>query len=219
LSERTGRIRFAYDQQKASELAARFLQLAGGSMPLLKLLKLMYLADRTSLIETGFPITGDTIVAMDNGPVLSKTYDHLKPTGSLEYIRSEPGDVSLQSAPPNNGCLSDYEIGVVGRIFKEFGHRSGSQLIAELHRSAPEWKPPPRKEEPPPPDRYTSVASMPAPTLYAGTRDWSAPPRSLGSSSVIDPADILRAAGKSEDEIAAVAEAAQYFSSRDRSLA
>src|SRR5207245_2612690 len=93
VSEKIGHIRFAYDQQKASELAAHFLLVAGGSMPMLKLLKLMYHADRTSLIETGFPVTGDTIVAMDNGPVLSKTYDHLKPTGSLEYIRSEPGDV------------------------------------------------------------------------------------------------------------------------------
>jgi uncharacterized phage-associated protein len=218
VSERTGRIRFAYDQQKAGELAAHFLQLAGGSIPLLKLLKLMYLADRTSLIETGFPITGDTIVAMDNGPVLSKTYDHLKPTGSLEYVRSEPGDVSLQSAPPHNGRLSDYEVGLVDRVFKEFGHQSGSQLIARLHASAPEWRPPPRKSEPASPSWQVSIEAMPPQPLRAAATGVP-PPQSAGSSVVIDPADILRAAGKSEDEIDAVAEAAQYFSSRDRSLA
>jgi hypothetical protein len=53
---------------------------------------------------------------------------------------------------------------------------TGEQLIAYLHREAPEWKPP-----------------------------------AQGSSAPIDPAEILRAAGKSEDEIASVVAQANYF--------
>lgn len=172
-------LRFAYDGQKAGELAAQLLQLAGGSMPLLKLLKLMYLADRVSLIETGFPITGDSIVAMEKGPVLSNTYDRLKPAaGSLPFVASEPGNVSLIEDAPTDGRLSDYELDVAQRIFREFGQMSGDKLIRYLHRAAPEWKAPP-----------------------------------AGSSTPIDPADILRAAGKSQDEIDAIAQEARYFRS------
>jgi uncharacterized phage-associated protein len=169
-------IRFAYDREKAGELAARLVKLAGGSMPLVKLLKLMYLADRNSLIDTGSPITGDAIVAMDMGPVLSRTYNHLKPPADLPFVtRSEGGPVTLTDALPENGRLSDYEVDLVGRVFGKFGGKSGQQLSAILHANAPEWASPD------------------------------------GSSRSIDPAEILRAAGKSEEEIEAIAKEARYF--------
>lgn len=44
----------------------------------LRLLKLLYIADREALTERARPITGDSPVAMDNGPVLSNTYDLIK---------------------------------------------------------------------------------------------------------------------------------------------
>ena len=37
-----------------------------------KMIKILYLVDRTSLAELGETITGDEFYAMDNGPVLSK---------------------------------------------------------------------------------------------------------------------------------------------------
>lgn len=43
-----------------------------------KLVKLVYLADNEHLNTYGRPITFDTIVAMDNGPVASSTYDIFK---------------------------------------------------------------------------------------------------------------------------------------------
>jgi uncharacterized phage-associated protein len=177
-------MRFVYNRSKADELAGHLLQLGGNSMGMLKLLKLMYLADRTSLIETGFLITGDAIVAMDMGPVLSNTYNRLKPTGDMGFISHEPGNVMLNEPPPTDGLLSDYEIGIARQIFKRFGHMTGQQLTEYLHSHAPEWKAPP-----------------------------------AGSSRAIDPADVLRAAGKSEDEIAAIARQADYFYTVDQRLA
>jgi uncharacterized phage-associated protein len=177
------RIRFAYDREKAGQLAAQFVELAGGSLPLLKLLKLMYLVDRESLVDTGFPVTGDSIVAMDNGPVLSKTYDHLKPNGKLPHVVSKPSGVKLEDKSPPRGRLSDYEVDLAHRAFKRFGHMSGQQLIGLLHKAAPEWEPPPK-----------------------------------GSSSPIDPASILRAEKKTEAEITAIAEQADYFLSVNRHL-
>ena len=49
----------------------------GGSLPLIKLVKLLYLAERLSLQRYGEPITGDKLVSMPHGPVLSMTYDHI----------------------------------------------------------------------------------------------------------------------------------------------
>ena len=37
----------------------------------------MYLAERESLARYGEPITGDVLVSMKHGPVLSKTLDHI----------------------------------------------------------------------------------------------------------------------------------------------
>lgn len=43
-------------------------------MPKLTLLKLLYIADRESLFNYGYTITGDTMIAMKFGSVLSATY-------------------------------------------------------------------------------------------------------------------------------------------------
>jgi len=44
-------------------------------MNYMRLLKLLYIADREMLAQHAQPITGDRVVAMERGPVLSRTYD------------------------------------------------------------------------------------------------------------------------------------------------
>ena len=48
--------------------AARLLKLHGAAMPYLKLIKLLYLADRQALLELGRPISCDLFVSMPHGP-------------------------------------------------------------------------------------------------------------------------------------------------------
>ena len=62
-----------YSERKAAQVAAWFLREAGGRLSHLKLIKLMYLADRQAMADTGYPITFDRVVAMPHGPVLSMT--------------------------------------------------------------------------------------------------------------------------------------------------
>ena len=50
-----------FNERKAAQVAAWFLRRSGRRMAHLKLMKLMYLADREALNEFGFPITALTV--------------------------------------------------------------------------------------------------------------------------------------------------------------
>ena len=62
-------MRFVFDERKAAQAASILLERSGGSMDYLKLVKLLYLADRAALIETEAPITDDHYASMKHGPV------------------------------------------------------------------------------------------------------------------------------------------------------
>ena len=47
-------------------------------MNYMRVLKLLYIADREALRETGRPITGGRITAMERGPVLEDVYDLIR---------------------------------------------------------------------------------------------------------------------------------------------
>ena len=75
-----------FNEFKAAQVAAWFLAQQGGKMPHLKLMKLMYLAERASLKMHGRLITGDRFVSMPHGPVLTLTLNHIDDEAS-----SSPG--------------------------------------------------------------------------------------------------------------------------------
>jgi uncharacterized phage-associated protein len=66
-----------YREEKATQAAARLLQLVGGKLNHMKLIKLLYVADRRALLRFGRPITFDWYVSMPHGPVLSFTLDKI----------------------------------------------------------------------------------------------------------------------------------------------
>jgi uncharacterized phage-associated protein len=66
-----------FNYERSLEAAACLLRLHGGSMNYMRLIKLLYIAERELLAETATPLTGDCYKAMDNGPVLSTVYDHI----------------------------------------------------------------------------------------------------------------------------------------------
>ena len=70
-----------FNEAKATEAAARLIELRGGKMSYRKLIKLLYLADREALLRWGRPVTTDRYVSIDHRPVVSNVY---------ELIRAEP---------------------------------------------------------------------------------------------------------------------------------
>jgi uncharacterized phage-associated protein len=70
--------KFNFNQDKTVHAILFILDKLGGKSDFHKIFKILYFADQKQLVEFGMPITGDWYVAMQNGPVPSKTYDILK---------------------------------------------------------------------------------------------------------------------------------------------
>lgn len=64
-----------FDEKTTVQLAAYFLKKRGGTMSYIKLIKLLYFAEREHIKQTGAPITKDTCFSMRNGPTLSNVLD------------------------------------------------------------------------------------------------------------------------------------------------
>ncbi|MFP4028636.1 MAG: Panacea domain-containing protein [Candidatus Brocadiia bacterium] len=135
----------------------------------MRLIKLIYLADRRSLEETGETMTHSRFVAMDRGPVLSELYDYIK--GEYQdfpewqrFFQKQHYEIVMRE-DPGIGKLSSYEAKVLQEIKEEHVDRDEFDLAEWTHKLE-EWE----KNKPP-----------------------------LGSSQEIPNEDLLEAVGRSED--------------------
>lgn len=136
-----------FDETKATQAAAYFLALRGGQMHYIKLVKLLYLADREALLRWGSPVTTDRHVSMDNGPVTSRilsliTEDRPKPIWS-QFISAPLGEYEvklLKDAPTDR--LSRAEEKLMREIFDQYGHRNRWDIIDNVMHKLPEWQDP-----------------------------------------------------------------------------
>jgi uncharacterized phage-associated protein len=122
-------IRFNFE--RTLQASAYLLRLDGKRMGSLRLLKLLYIADREWLAETGESITGDRACAMKYGPVLSSVYDLIKGNGSKagvwdDHVHTEGYAVALV-ADPGRGELSK---GIVQKLAE----------VTERYRDIDDWE-------------------------------------------------------------------------------
>ena len=138
-----------YREDKTVQAAARFLQHAGRAMNYMKLIKLLYIMDRTALSRWGHPVTYDRYVSMPHGPVLSFTLDRINEgdepdcPGYWSKFISPPSayKVSLIEDPQDDD-LSEAETGLIDDIYSEYGDRDQWQLRDHCHENFSEWKNP-----------------------------------------------------------------------------
>lgn len=145
---------FLFDERVAANVAAAFLRLSGGDLNILKLMKLMYLAERKSYAQFAEPIIGDRLVAMPKGPVLSMTYDCISSGGSRqqggwdEWVSDRANHMVSINKPLDNidnlPMLSAEQINLIKETWQEFGHMNQYQLVNFTHnpRNCPEWTDP-----------------------------------------------------------------------------
>lgn len=141
-----------YCNRKAAQVAGYLLNKAGGSEYLILVLKLMYIADRRFLNEKGRAITNDEYYSMDNGPVLSRTYNLMKGAsaddshdGWHSWISPRSGHkISLLKEIEDNydfDELSRAEMAMLDSVFDEFAHWNRFKLCDETHNFG-EWRDP-----------------------------------------------------------------------------
>lgn len=177
-----------FREDKATQAAAILLKLHGGKMSYMKLIKLLYIVDRQALISWGRPVTYDSYVSMDRGPVLSKTYDLINDgvePGHESYwdtYISEPEHraVELLKAAPDDE-LSESEVELIHKVFSEYGNKDRWELVDITHQFS-EWQDP------------------------------------EGSAIPISYHDILKAVGKTENEVATIIEELESLALFDHAL-
>jgi uncharacterized phage-associated protein len=164
-----------FDEAKATQSAAFLLKLRGGRMHYFKLIKLLYLVDRTALLRWGIPVTTDRYASMDHGPIVSNIYNLItKDVGKevwSEVISPPFGEDEIRLLSPDtppNDRLSSAEEKLMREVFDDYGYMNRWELRDYVMHKLPEWKDP------------------------------------HGSSTPIRIAAILKAGGESDDEIRAI---------------
>ncbi len=132
-----------FDFQKGLQASGVLLRLEDGQMPFMRLLKLLYIAERETLAETAAPIVGDRVVAMARGPVMAHVYDLIKgqSSGSAEWSASiETRGYAVKLVDdPGRGRLSKGEIEKLTDVSERYRSKDHWE-ISELTHDFPEWR-------------------------------------------------------------------------------
>jgi uncharacterized phage-associated protein len=131
------------DFEKSLQAAAYLLHLEEGRMPYLRLMKLMYIAERELLAQTATPLTGDICVAIEHGPVLSHVLDLIKGKGSgraeWEGFIQRNGYAVKLVAEPGRGRLSGHVIDKLAEVSERYREK-GHWELRDLTHDFPEWQ-------------------------------------------------------------------------------
>lgn len=154
-----------FNERKAAHVASFFALKAGGSINVVKLMKLIYLGDREFLRRFDAPILHDRLVSMPKGPVNSNTYNCA--SGQVQadvwdsYL-SDSANHMVSSAQPELTVdaldeLSRAELRVLDDVWKEFGHLNQWDLVRYTHENCDEWEDPSGSSETIPYERVLKV--------------------------------------------------------------
>ena len=133
--------------QYAADIAGYILLKLGGSVDSLKLMSLMYLAERESLLQCGHTMThGEVFVSTPEGIALKHVYRlMLKGKGSPSpwcfVIRNEDGMHSLINKDHWFGWMSQFKEQIVETIVDRYGSWTGKKLSKYIRENCKEWKP------------------------------------------------------------------------------
>ena len=136
-----------FSERRVAQIAAFFTDREGGRIAHLKLMKLMYLADRESLTRFGHPLSYDHLVNMPHGPVLSQTLNLVD--GDVEYgadgwdawiTDKEDHEVGLAQVFRVEALdeLSEVDIEVLNSVWAKYG-KMGKWEIRDFTHTLQEW--------------------------------------------------------------------------------
>lgn len=132
-----------FNHLKSVQTIAYFVRKAGGSAEKLKLIKLVYLADRLSFARRGKPINFDSYFSLPHGPVASSALN-----GMDHQLRDAAWDALAQAEDRRDirvvgdvreDHLSRADRAILDATWDEFGGMTASQLRNWTHKNCPEY--------------------------------------------------------------------------------
>ena len=130
---------FPFYYGKAAEVAAALLrQEPHSQMNYYRLLKLIYITDRVALQETGRPIVGGRLVAMQRGPLHSACLDLISGRDSespwwMKHFQTQGYDVVMIDDPGNSG-LSKKDVDIINRVRLDHLTQDDWEVDEHTHR-------------------------------------------------------------------------------------
>lgn len=151
-----------FREDKVAQMAAYLLLKRGGRMAYLKLMKLLYLANRKSLIERGRMMVDDKLYSMKHGPVMSNTLDlirnraHVNGEHWYNLLQTIDNDLTLRLDPREMDAdevfdtLSRSDVRILDEVYSRFGHMNRFDLrdMTHLEEFCPEWQNPGNSRRP-----------------------------------------------------------------------
>ena len=142
-------LRVRFDILKKIQAAALLVRLEGGRVELVRLLKLLYIADRDALAERGLPIIGGRVAALDNGPLHCDIYTMIKADGRFEeevgaaqewanHFDREHHSIVLRHEPEMLE-LSEFEVDKLNEVWDRYKDIDTWELVEKTHEFE-EWK-------------------------------------------------------------------------------
>jgi len=159
-----------YNARKAAQVVAFFARAAGGKINVLKLTKLVYLADRLAMERFESPILKDKFVSMDHGPVNSITLNFINGLAEErqewnELVTARYGHFVGLRNPRRELSevdeLSMAEIKILAETWETFGYMNPFELRDYTHHHCPEWEDPHGSSEPIPVERIFKFLGKP----------------------------------------------------------
>ena len=140
-------MRFRFDMDKTLAAAGYLLSLGNGRLSILKLVKMLYYADRMALECWHRTITGDAFYSLPEGPIVSTAYNLMKGEGPKNlqekwfcFIQPRQGNTIALKQMPDTGFLSEAEKETLGASFRKIAPMSN--VSAWMHKFFPEWEDP-----------------------------------------------------------------------------
>jgi uncharacterized phage-associated protein len=132
-----------FDHLKSIQTIAWFVRKAGGSAEKLKLIKLIYLADRLSFKRRGKPINFDSYFSLPHGPVASSALNGMDhnlndPAWEALALAENRRDVTI-IGDVTEDRLSRADQSILEETWKEFGGMTASQIRNWTHKHCPEY--------------------------------------------------------------------------------
>jgi uncharacterized phage-associated protein len=136
-----------YRPSKAAQMAAYFAEKEGGKIEKLKLIKLIYLAERESMKRRARPMIYDQMYSLPHGPICSNALNGINGTADKTawsrwvHLQSDNKTVRSLKAAERKSLkeLSESDIEILQSIWARFGHMTSGQIRKWTHDNCPEY--------------------------------------------------------------------------------